>query len=195
MIFSSISRWTVSIQVTVPFTLVLSSTLLFPMLPAANSLSAASLCGLCFCFSYWTLWCLRVAVAHVSYSPEGRNWTLWFSKRLVTRCGVGLILQSVPVEPAKNPPFLQAMNPVVAPNFFLCWLLNICVLLILKTWLVPSYGYCRALLKAGCPFFTDIPCTHGVCLLSLGSFVPVMFCFSTKIEKAKWFLFSYSKAV
>lgn len=91
---------------------------------------------------------------------------------------LGLILWSVPVEPAKNPPFLQAMNPVVAPNFFLPWLLNICVLLILKIWLMPSCSYCRALLKAGCPFFTDIPCTHGVCLLSLGSFVPVMFCFS-----------------
>lgn len=31
---------------------------------------------------------------------------------------LGLILWSVQVESAKNPPFLQAVNPVVAPKFF-----------------------------------------------------------------------------
>lgn len=31
---------------------------------------------------------------------------------------LGLILWSVQVEPAKNPPLLQAMNPVVAPKIF-----------------------------------------------------------------------------
>lgn len=90
--------------------------------------------------------------------------------------------------------FLQATNPPVAPTNFLLAAGDVCVLLITKIWLVRSCSCCRALLQAGWPFFIDIPCTHGVCFLILGSFVPVMFLFSTKLEKAKWFLFSYSKA-
>lgn len=56
-----------SVQVNVACTVVLSSSLLFPMLPAADSLFAASPFGLCFYFFFWTVCCLRVAVAHVSF--------------------------------------------------------------------------------------------------------------------------------
>lgn len=129
-------------------------------------------------------------------SPWREKLSLGVRTRLVTRRGrVGLDLMKCAYTACQKSTFLAGNKSCSGSHkFFVLATGDICVLFITKIWLMLSCSCCRALLKAGWPFSTDIPCTHRVCFLSLGSFVPVMFCFSGKLEKAKWFLFSYSKA-
>lgn len=148
------------------------------------------------CYFCWIPWCLRAAAAPVSHPLDGKNWTSQFLRSLVTRRDrAGLDHMKCASTTCQKSTVLAGNKSCSGSHkFFVLAAGDFCVLLITKIWLMPSCSCCGAVLKGGWPFFTDIPCTHGVCLLSLGSFVPVMFCFSAKLEKAKWFLFSYSKA-